>query len=165
MHEHDAVHELHAILPADGEHLAQVCRVRSAGFFPEHMFAGSDCSDDPFLAHHRRQRNVNCINLGSGERCFVATMNFWRRLESRLHLTFADELFTTRHVAGRESGDDAISGIEERLPVFGGDARRAENPPTEFGNGFKLPKTTKEELRNSKTCIREFLNSSFTPCL
>ena len=66
----------------------------------------------------------------------VAAKNFRRRIERKLRLTFAHELFATRHIARRHSRDDVVAGMKERLPVFARDVRRAEDSPTEFSHIF-----------------------------
>ena len=67
VHEHHAIHELHAIVPAGLDHFANVGHGIAAGFFAQNMFARLGSAQHPLFAQAGRDRDVNRVNIWRGD--------------------------------------------------------------------------------------------------
>jgi hypothetical protein len=66
MHEHDAIHELHAVLFTGCEDFQNLPGITTHGLFDEHMLASLCRTNDPFFAQTCGQRDVNGVDVGTG---------------------------------------------------------------------------------------------------
>ena len=72
MHEHHAVHELHAGLVASGELHLSLGHIDAARLLAHHMFAGLRGLDHPFRPYTGGQRNIHGVNVVACEQSVVA---------------------------------------------------------------------------------------------
>ena len=72
MHEHHAVHELHAGLVASGELRLSLGHIDAAGFLAHHVLTGLCSLDHPFGPHAGGQRNIHGVNIVACEQSVVA---------------------------------------------------------------------------------------------
>ena len=125
VHEHDAVHVLHVVRLARREDFLDVGQRVAARFFAHHMLAGLSGFDDPLLADSSRQRNVNRVDVVSGEECFVTANRIRSRIKRRLSLVFGDVLRRAFFAATGDGDERGIVAIPDGLPVFLRDERRS----------------------------------------
>ena len=91
VHEHHAVHELDAALPARRENLPHVLGCDADRLFHEHVFSRFRRADHPRLANPCRQGDVHGIHGVAGQQFFVAAASERRRIKGSVSLTLADE--------------------------------------------------------------------------
>ena len=133
VHEHDAIHELHALLPAGIEHLGELGQAGSAGLLADDVFTRRRGLEHPFLAEAGWERDVNGVHGSIRQHFLVAAVSLRHGLHRSLRLAFIDELAAAFHIAAGHGDDGRVAAVANRLPVLPRDVRRAENAPAKFG--------------------------------
>src|SRR5262249_16931354 len=129
VHEHDAIHELHTVLPAGVEHGTDIGAAEAARFLAQNVLARPGCLEDPLLADAGGQRDVHRIHIPPVEQFLVTSARDGLRSQRYVSLAFGDEAASTLAFAAGHGNQRGIARIADRLPVLAGDAGRPKDSP------------------------------------
>ncbi len=130
VHEHHAVHELHAALAAGGKDLPHVAGCGRHGLLGQHVLARLGRADEPRLADAGWQGDVNGVHRTVGQQFLVAAQWLRRRIEGGVPLTVGNEPPAALEVPAGDGRQRAVPGVADRQPVLAGDLRRAQDSPS-----------------------------------
>ncbi len=86
--------------------------------------------NNPLLAKSRRQRDINRIDVLALQKSLVRTQRHRGRLEGAIGLAFIDKSLRRSSIAACHCRDDTLGTSRNRSPIFFGDPRRGQNPPS-----------------------------------
>ena len=130
VHEHDTVHELDAMGLANIEDLLNIGGRQGCWFFRKDVLAMLGGGDNPLLAKSRRQRDINRIDVLALKESLVRTQGHRGRLKGAIGLAFIDKSLRRSSIAACHYRDDPLGTSRNRPPIFFGDPRRGQNPPS-----------------------------------
>src|SRR5208282_1637162 len=111
MHEHHAVHELHAVFAAGVHHFLNVGETDAARLFTNDVLARRRRAQNPFLAQAGRKRDVHGVHVRRCEQFLVTAERSRFGSERKLTLAFANEFAAAPRVTTGNGGDDGLAGI------------------------------------------------------
>jgi len=139
VHEHHAVHELHAVGSTGVGHRAQVGERRRAWLFAQDMLPRFGRADHPFATQAGRQRDVDRVDVARRKQFVVRTDGARCLGIGTIGLAFGDEELSLGDVATGDRRDGPGAGHQDSLPVLAADAGGAqESPAAVRGHRFGL---------------------------
>src|SRR5438552_9090592 len=132
VHKHHSIHELHTMMAASVEHLAEVCDRGCTRLLGDNVLSRFRSTNHPFLAQPGWQRNVNRVHIAVGQQCFIAAKGARRLSEWGFALARADKGAAAFEVPAGNGADNAIATVENGLPIFLRDFGGAEDAPAGF---------------------------------
>lgn len=106
VHEHHAVHELHAIAVAGFEHFAHVGNGSGAGLFAKDVFAVVSGAQDPFLAEACGKRDIDDVHARRSDEFLVTAECVGHGVKLHLMLALGDELAAALGVTAGDGGEN-----------------------------------------------------------